>query len=242
MRAHRSIPTYLCAAIGLLGACSSSPTEPSETKRSPLPPGGTLVLLVAPSKTTIKGGQTFQLTASRESPRGQSIAPTEIVWASSNLKVARIDLDGTVLSAGRGTVQITAQWHGMKGAATVGAMPKSGSRCSGDKRSAAVEVRSSMRIAGRALVAAARWNAVAPGLTLEQQRRTAAYRRRAPRSAASEPSQARSAPARRCLRVTAFSVELSDHRRALTLSQLSPASPAAGEPALLQRRRCEGGR
>jgi Bacterial Ig-like domain (group 2) len=119
MRAHRSIPTYLCAAIGLLGACSSSPTEPSETKWSPLPPGATLVLLVAPSKTTIKGGQTFQLTASRESPQGQSIAPTEIVWASSDLTVARIGSDGTGLGAGRGTAQITAQWHGMKGAATV---------------------------------------------------------------------------------------------------------------------------
>jgi Bacterial Ig-like domain (group 2) len=119
MRAHCLISPYLCAAIGLLGACSSSPTGPSETKRSPLPPGAPLVLLVAPSKTTIKGGQTFQLTASRESPRGQSIAPTEIVWASSDLKVARIGSDGTVLGAGRGTAQITALWHGMKGAATV---------------------------------------------------------------------------------------------------------------------------
>jgi hypothetical protein len=121
MRAHCSIPLYLCAAIGLLGACSSSPTGPSETKtnRSPLPPGATLVLLVAPSKTTIKGGQTFQLTASRESARGQSIAPTEIVWVSSNLKVARIGSDGTVLGAGSGTAQITAQWHGMHGTATV---------------------------------------------------------------------------------------------------------------------------
>jgi hypothetical protein len=108
MRAHRSIPTYLCAAIGLLGACNSSPTEPSETKRSPLPPGATLVPLVAPSKTTIKGGQTFQLTASRESPRGQSIGPREIVWASSDLKVARIGSHGTVLGTGRGMAQITA--------------------------------------------------------------------------------------------------------------------------------------
>src|SRR6266545_4882449 len=97
MRAHCLISPYLCAAIGLLGACSSSPTGPSETKRSPLPPGTTLVLVVAPSKTTIKNGQTFLLTASRESARGQSIAPTEIVWASSDLKVARIGSDGTVL-------------------------------------------------------------------------------------------------------------------------------------------------
>jgi uncharacterized protein YjdB len=48
-----------------------------------------------------------------------SIAPTEIAWVSSDLKVARIGLDGTVLAAAPGTAQITAQWHGMKGAATV---------------------------------------------------------------------------------------------------------------------------
>jgi hypothetical protein len=38
-------------------------------------------------------------------------------------------------------------------------MPESGSRCSGDKRVAAVEVQSSVRVAGRELVAAARWDA-----------------------------------------------------------------------------------
>jgi hypothetical protein len=118
MRAHCSIPPYLCAAIGLLGACSS-PTGPSETKQPALPPGATIVLVVAPSRATIKNGQVFQLTASRDNAQGQSIAATEIVWASSNLQVARIGSDGTVLGAGRGTAQITAQWHGMQGAATV---------------------------------------------------------------------------------------------------------------------------
>jgi hypothetical protein len=119
MRAHRSISPYLCAAIGLLAACSSSPTGPSETKQPALPPGATVVLMVAPSKATIEHGQVFQLTASRANAQGQSIAPTEIVWASSNLRVARIGSDGTVLGAGLGTAQITAEWHGMRGASTI---------------------------------------------------------------------------------------------------------------------------
>jgi hypothetical protein len=119
MRAHRSIPTYLCAAIGLLGACTSSPTGPSETKRFALPPGAALSLVVAPSPATVKGGQTLRLTASRKDAHGQSLAPAEVAWASSNIKVARIGSDGTVVGARRGTVQITAQWHGMQGTSTI---------------------------------------------------------------------------------------------------------------------------
>ena len=119
MRARCSISPYLCATIGLLGACTSSPTGPSETKGFALPPGAALSLVVAPSPATIEGGQTLRLTASRKEAHGQSLAPTEVAWASSNIKVARIGTDGTVVGARRGTVQITAQWHGMQGTSTV---------------------------------------------------------------------------------------------------------------------------
>ncbi len=119
MRAQCWVSPYLCAAIGLLGACTSSPTGPSEAKRPQLPPGATLILVVAPSEATIKGGHTLRLTASRKDAHGPSLPPTEVVWTSSNIKVARIGSDGTVVGAGRGTVQITAQWHGMQGASTV---------------------------------------------------------------------------------------------------------------------------
>lgn len=119
MRARFSIPPALCAAIGLLGACTSSPTGPDERKAPDLPPGTTLVLVLAPSAATIKGGHTLHLTASRENAHGQTIAPAEVAWVSSNAKVARIGSDGTVVGTAPGTVQISAQWRGMRGASTI---------------------------------------------------------------------------------------------------------------------------
>src|SRR5256885_15719485 len=82
MRARCSISPYLCATIGLLGACTSSPTGPSETKGFALPPGAALSLVVAPSPATIEGGQTLRFTASRKDAHGQSLAPGEVAWAS----------------------------------------------------------------------------------------------------------------------------------------------------------------
>jgi hypothetical protein len=119
MRARCWSPSYLCATIGFLGACTSSPTGPSETKGFQVPPGATLFLVVAPSEATIKGGRTLRLTANRKDAQGPSLAPTEVEWTSSNIKVARIGSDGTVVGAAGGTAQITAQWHGLKGVSTV---------------------------------------------------------------------------------------------------------------------------
>jgi hypothetical protein len=119
MRAHCSISPTLCAAIGLLGACTSSPTGPAETKLPDLPPGTTLFLAVAPNAATIKNGHSLRLTVSGRDASGQAIAQAEIAWASSNIKVARVGGDGTVVGAGGGTVEITARWHGMRGASTV---------------------------------------------------------------------------------------------------------------------------
>jgi hypothetical protein len=119
MHAQCWVSSSLCATIGFLGACAASPTGPSETKQVQLPPGATLILVVAPSEATIKGGSTLRLTANRKDAHGPSLAPTEVAWTSSNIKVARIGSDGTVVGMARGTAQITAQWHGMKGASTV---------------------------------------------------------------------------------------------------------------------------
>jgi len=119
MRAQCGASFYVCATIGLLGACSTSPTGVSENDRPQLPPGATVTLMVAPSTATLKGGHTLQLTANRQDARGPSVAPEEVTWTSSNIKVARIGSDGTVVGAGPGTVQITARWHGVQGTATV---------------------------------------------------------------------------------------------------------------------------
>jgi Bacterial Ig-like domain (group 2) len=119
MPARFSIPPSLCAAIALLGACSSSPTGPAEPKLPDLPPGTTLFLIVAPNTATINGGHSLQMTVSRQNAHGQTIAPSEVVWASSNVTVARIGLDGTVTGMARGTAQISAQWQGMRGTSTV---------------------------------------------------------------------------------------------------------------------------
>ena len=119
MRAQFSLSSTLCAAIAVFGACTSSPTGPAETKQPALPPGTTLVLVVAPTRATIKSGHTLRLTATRKDAHGQSIAPAEVAWASSNSKIARIGSDGTVVGAGLGTAEITAQWQGMRGGSTV---------------------------------------------------------------------------------------------------------------------------
>src|SRR4051794_16421865 len=119
MRAPCRVSSRLCAMIGFLGACSTSPTGLSETDPPQLPPGAALNLLVAPSTATLKGGHTLQLTANRQDARGPSVAPEQVTWTSSNINIARIGADGTVVGAGPGTVQITARWHGIQGTATV---------------------------------------------------------------------------------------------------------------------------
>src|SRR5437762_12351156 len=97
MRAQCSVSAYWCAAIAVLGACSTSPTGVPDTDPPPLPPGATLILMVAPSAATLKGGHTLRLTANRQDARGPSVAPEEVTWTSSNIKVATIGSDGTVL-------------------------------------------------------------------------------------------------------------------------------------------------
>jgi hypothetical protein len=119
MRAQCWISSSLCAALGVLGACASSSTGPSETERSQLPPGTAVNLLVTPSVAAIQAGNLLQLTANPTDARGPFVAPAEVVWASSNPNVARIGSDGTVVGAGPGTAQITARWHGMQGTSTV---------------------------------------------------------------------------------------------------------------------------
>jgi hypothetical protein len=119
MRAQCWVSSSLWAALGVLGACASSSTGPSEAERSQLPPGTALNLLVTPSVAAIRAGNLLQLTANPKDTRGPSVAPTEVVWVSSNLSVARVGSDGTVVGAGPGTAQITASWHGMQGTSTV---------------------------------------------------------------------------------------------------------------------------
>jgi hypothetical protein len=119
MRAQCWISSSLCAALGLLGACASSSTGPSEAAQSQLPPGTAVNLVVTPSVAAIQAGNLLQLTANPEDARGPFVAPAEVAWASSNPNVARIGSDGTVVGAVPGTAQITARWHGMQGTSTV---------------------------------------------------------------------------------------------------------------------------
>jgi hypothetical protein len=119
MRAPCSISSSLCAALGLLGACTSSPTGPSNATHPTFPPPASLVLLLAPSQAGIENGQSLRLTASRQDAHTLKIAPAEVAWVSSNPKIARVGSDGTVVGAGLGTAQITARWHGMSGSSTI---------------------------------------------------------------------------------------------------------------------------
>lgn len=100
------------AALVLLGACTSTPSEPSE-------PAGSILLIVLPSRATINGGRTVQLRVTARQTDGSEIAPNDISWFSTDARIATVLPDGTVTGRGNGTVDVVARWNGVKGVAQV---------------------------------------------------------------------------------------------------------------------------
>lgn len=98
------------AFAALLGACSSSPVEPSIT------PGSHPSLVVSPFLSRVSAGASVQLRAALQGASNLAMAPAEIVWTSSDPQVATVAA-GLVRTGREGHAEITAAWNGMRGTA-----------------------------------------------------------------------------------------------------------------------------
>jgi uncharacterized protein YjdB len=93
--------------VGVLAACSSSPTDPP-----PEADGPTGALVVAPSAATITPGDVVRLAASVGQADGNRWAPFDIVWQSTDPTIATVAFDGVVQGLKPGEVHIVASWQG----------------------------------------------------------------------------------------------------------------------------------
>ncbi|MBA3258143.1 MAG: Ig-like domain-containing protein [Gemmatimonadales bacterium] len=107
-----SIQIRRLTALALLGACTSSPADPSET-------AGPILLLVLPSRATLSGGHSLHMRVTARQTDGSEIAPTDISWFSTDARIASVLPDGIVTGRSDGTVEIVARWNGVKGVAQV---------------------------------------------------------------------------------------------------------------------------
>lgn len=106
----RSLTALLC--IALTAACESSPTELSSI-------GGTGSLTVAPTAANIPEGGTLRLTLTAHDDNGGSPLPSDVLWLSSDEKVATIGPGALVTGHHAGSATIVARWRGYHGSSTV---------------------------------------------------------------------------------------------------------------------------
>jgi Bacterial Ig-like domain (group 2) len=116
MRTHfliRLSPFAVFAATALVAACNSSPTDPG--------PGDTrtFLLVIKPSTATLQPNHQLQLQVLAQGAEDRVRSNTDVVWSSTDERVATVTADGVVTAKGNGAVQITAWWEGHRGLATV---------------------------------------------------------------------------------------------------------------------------
>ncbi|MDQ2664785.1 MAG: Ig-like domain-containing protein, partial [Gemmatimonadota bacterium] len=81
--------------------------------------GAVASVLVTPNPLSMSVGQSVIAVATARSATGAIATGRTVVWASSNLSVATVSQDGTVLAVGAGTATITATSEGQTGVTTV---------------------------------------------------------------------------------------------------------------------------
>ncbi|MDQ3138763.1 MAG: Ig-like domain-containing protein [Gemmatimonadota bacterium] len=100
------------ATVGLVAACQSGATAPSD------PTEVSLALTVAPSLATMEGGKVLRLSATVRHTDGSRSAPADVRWNSGDETVATVS-NGVVQALKAGQVQIVATWHESRGSSVV---------------------------------------------------------------------------------------------------------------------------
>ena len=106
-------PIVYASVVGLLLACSDS-TDPSVSSivsppKVPTYPAG--AFQVSPSTATLQNGQTFRFTTTYSGNPALLGLPGDVVWHSSDEKVATVS-GGLVRAVSGGQTQIVAVWGG----------------------------------------------------------------------------------------------------------------------------------
>lgn len=114
MRSSRSLGVGAGVLIGLLAACDSH--TPSEGT-------GPQLLVVQPRATTLQAGNSVQLQALMVDGSAASRALEEVVWYTSDSRIAAVDGRGMVLASRAGVAEITAWSSGVRGVSTVTVAP-----------------------------------------------------------------------------------------------------------------------
>ena len=107
------LPIVYASVVGLLLACSDS-TGPSGSSivsppKVPTYPAG--AFQVSPSTATLQNGQTFRFTTTYSGNPALLGIPGDVVWHSSDEKVATVS-GGVVRAVSGGQTQIVAVWGG----------------------------------------------------------------------------------------------------------------------------------
>lgn len=108
MRTEILMVLGVTAALTVLGACDSTPTEPRGPRE--------ILLLVHPSAATLERGGAIHFNAVTQKP-DDAVDPAEVLWTSSDAGIATVAPGGTVNAVGPGRAQITAFWRGKQAVA-----------------------------------------------------------------------------------------------------------------------------
>jgi alpha-tubulin suppressor-like RCC1 family protein len=87
-------------------------------------PQPVLGMLLRPDGTTLREGESVQLTATPLNRTGQPLMGRVVSWRSMNMGVATVDADGLVTAVSPGTAQIEAESEGVSRAVSVQVIPR----------------------------------------------------------------------------------------------------------------------
>jgi hypothetical protein len=109
MRHPVGLATACGAAALLLASCDSDPAGPRT---------GPNVIVIQPSNAMLLAGQSLQFSATVTNAE-PALRASDVVWSSSDARVAAVSRNGVVKGGDPGTVEIQAWWNGVRGRTTV---------------------------------------------------------------------------------------------------------------------------
>jgi hypothetical protein len=109
MRHTVGLATACGAAAMMLASCSSDPGGPST---------GPSVIVIQPANVKLLAGQSLQFSVTTMNAE-RALRASDVLWSSSDARVAAVSKDGVVKGGAPGAVEIRAWWNGVRGHATV---------------------------------------------------------------------------------------------------------------------------